>query len=67
MHTVTISRLLEIAPPGTTDPSPFLYDTTFYSMAGTIGVASIANSMVTKVDAKHLMATEELKGEKTES
>ena len=66
-NTVTISRLLEIAPPGTTDPSPFLYDTTFYSMAGIIGVASIANSMVTKVDAKHLMEAEELKGEKTEA
>ena len=56
-NTVTISRLLEIAPPGTTDPSPFLYDTSFYSMAGIIGVASVANSMVTKVDAKLLTPT----------
>jgi hypothetical protein len=26
-HTVTISRLLEIAPLGTLDPTPLLYDT----------------------------------------
>lgn len=31
---VTIGRLMEIAPMGTIDPSPNLYDTTLYSMGG---------------------------------
>ena len=31
---VTIGRLMEIAPMGTVDPSPNLYDTTLYSMGG---------------------------------
>ena len=41
---------MELAPPGTVDPSPFLYDSTFYGMAGIISVAAVANSMITKVD-----------------
>ena len=48
-NTVTIARLMELAPPGTVDPSPFLYDSTFYGMAGIISVAAVANSMITKV------------------
>ncbi len=31
---VTIARLMEIAPVGTVDPSPNLYDSTLYSMGG---------------------------------
>lgn len=31
---VTIARLMEIAPLGTVDPSPNLYDSTLYSMGG---------------------------------
>ena len=30
--TVTIPRLLEIAPQGTLDPSPFIYNSTLYTM-----------------------------------
>ena len=44
-NTVTIARLMELAPPGTVDPSPFLYDSTFYGMAGIISVAAVANSI----------------------
>jgi len=36
---VTIGRLMEIAPVGTVDPSPNLYDTTLYSMGGVLLVA----------------------------
>ena len=54
-NTVTIARLMELAPPGTVDPSPFLYDSTFYGMAGIISVAAVANSMITKVDPKYHM------------
>lgn len=51
--TVTITRLMEIAPPGTVDPTPFLYNTTMYAMAGFLGVAAVANSMVKPVDPKY--------------
>ncbi len=35
--TVTIARLMEIAPAGTSDPTSGLYNTTMYSMAGASG------------------------------
>ena len=34
--TVTVAKLMEIAPVGTMDPTPFLYDTSFYSIAAAI-------------------------------
>jgi MFS family permease len=50
---VTVARLMEICPPGTIDPTPFLYDSTFYSMVGILGVAAVSNAMITKVSEKH--------------
>ncbi len=32
---------MEIMPKGTVDPSPFLYDTTMYAMAGLMGAVNI--------------------------
>jgi len=48
--TVTLQKLVAIAPAGTVDPTPMLYDTTMYSMAGLLGVAFVANSQVRPVD-----------------
>lgn len=31
---LTIGKLMEIAPAGTVDPTPFIYDSTMYTMAG---------------------------------
>lgn len=31
---LTIGKLMEIAPVGTVDPTPFIYDSTMYTMAG---------------------------------
>jgi len=53
--TVTIARLMEIAPPGTVDPTPFLYDSTFYAVSGILAVSAVSNALITKVDAKHFM------------
>lgn len=53
--TVTIARLMEIAPPGTVDPTPFIYDSTFYSVSGILAVAAVSNALITKVDSKHFM------------
>jgi hypothetical protein len=45
-QTITISRLLEIAPEGVPDPTPHLYDTTFYVAAGFVGVAAVCNQLL---------------------
>jgi MFS family permease len=54
--TVTIAKLLELAPPGTADPSATLYNTTMYLMAGLLAVGFVANALVRPVAAKHYSA-----------
>jgi hypothetical protein len=51
--TVTLPKLMEIAPSGTIDPSANLYNTTMYVMAGLLTVALIANALVRPVDPRH--------------
>lgn len=51
--TVTIAKLMELAPPGTVDPSSTLYNSTMFVMAGLLVLALIANAMVRPVDPKH--------------
>ena len=53
--TVTISRLMEIAPPGVIDPTPNLYNSTMYLMALLLGIALISNALMRPVDARHHM------------
>jgi nitrate/nitrite transporter NarK len=48
--TVTLSRLMELAPQGTTDPSTTLYNSTMLVMAGLLGIALVANALVRPVD-----------------
>lgn len=45
-NTATIPRLLEIAPPGTPDPTPYLYDVTYQYVTGLLCLAACANLMV---------------------
>ncbi|MGE4003964.1 MAG: MFS transporter, partial [Planctomycetaceae bacterium] len=54
--TVTISRLMELAPPGTVDPSSTLYNSTMYAMAALLAIALIANLLIRPVDPKHHLA-----------
>ncbi len=51
--TVTVARLLEIAPAGSVDPTSTLYNTTMYAMAGLLVLAFIANLLVKPVREKH--------------
>ena len=44
--TVTIAKLMEIVPPGTLDPTPGIYDSTMYAMAGIMGCAVVCNSLI---------------------
>lgn len=48
--TLTIEKLMTIAPPGTIDPTPFLYDTTCYIAAGLMGVAAMSNLVIKPLD-----------------
>lgn len=57
-NTVTISKLMEIAPPGTVDPTTNLYNNTMYLMAALLAVALISNALMRPVDPKHHMIEE---------
>jgi MFS family permease len=54
-QTVTIPKLMEIAPPGTTDPTSSLYNLTMYLMAALLAIALIANALMRPVHPKHYM------------
>ncbi|WP_323780190.1 OFA family MFS transporter [Leisingera sp.] len=51
--TVTIARLMEIAPAGTLDPTPSLYNTTMYCMAALLAAAFFANLAMRPVKEHH--------------
>jgi MFS family permease len=55
VKTVTINKLMEIAPEGTVDPTSSLYNTTMYLMAVILFVALIANATMRPVNPKHHM------------
>lgn len=51
--TVTLAKLMELAPPGTVNPSATLYNTTMYLMAALLVIALVANLCIKPVDEKH--------------
>jgi MFS family permease len=59
--TVTIAKLMEIAPAGTVNPTSTLYNTTMYVMAGLLFIALLSNALMRPVDPKHYMTEEQLK------
>jgi hypothetical protein len=52
-RTVTIGKLMEIAPPGTVDPTSSLYNTTMYLMAVLLALALVSNATMRPVSAIH--------------
>jgi hypothetical protein len=52
-NTVTIEKLLALAPPGTPDPSAGLYNSTMYAMAALLLVALLANALIKPVVGSH--------------
>lgn len=56
-NTVTIAGLMDLAPEGTIDPTPTLYNTTMYCMAALLVVAFFANLMVRPVHTKNHVDT----------
>ena len=57
-NTVNISRLLEIAPAGTADPTSSLYNSTMILMAALLGIALVSNALMRPVSAKHHLKEE---------
>lgn len=49
---------MEIAPAGTVDPTPSLYNTTMYCMAALLVIAFFANLFLKPVKPHHFMETE---------
>jgi MFS family permease len=52
-QTVTIARLMEIAPAGTVDPTPSLYNSTMYLMAVMLAIGLVSNYLMKPVSEKH--------------
>lgn len=50
--TLTIEKLMELAPPNTVDPTPFLYDTTCYVAAGLMSLAFLSNLAIRPLDLR---------------
>ncbi|CAB1098230.1 unnamed protein product [Ectocarpus sp. CCAP 1310/34] len=50
---LTIGKLMELVPAGTPDPTPFIYDSTLYTMAGLMGVAAVAHSTIRPMNPKY--------------
>ncbi|MCY4263072.1 MAG: OFA family MFS transporter [Candidatus Dadabacteria bacterium] len=51
--TVTLAKLMNIAPEGTVDPTSSLYNSTMYVMAGLLIIALISNLLINPVHEKH--------------
>jgi MFS family permease len=54
-NSVTIARLMEIVPEGTTDPTSSLYNSTMVLMAALLGLALVSNALMKPVDPRHHM------------
>jgi hypothetical protein len=54
-QTVTIAKLMEIAPAGTIDPTSSLYNMTMYLMAALLAIALVANALMRPVHPRHHM------------
>lgn len=55
--TVTVSKLMDIVPPGTIDPTSSLYNSTMLAMAGLLVIAFFANAAVRPVSAQHSLTS----------
>jgi MFS family permease len=53
--TVTLAKLMEIAPSGTVDPSATLYNSTMFVMAALLAVALLANLLIRPVASRHYL------------
>lgn len=52
-NTVSIVQLMQIAPSGTVDPTPSLYNTTMYTMAALLIIGLLCNALIRPVHSRH--------------
>lgn len=57
--TVSVSKLMELVPEGTVDPTPGLYNSTMYAMAALLVIAFFANLAIKPVASHHHMEEKE--------
>jgi len=60
-NTVTISKLMELVPPGTSDPTPLVYTDTMNSCAALLAVGFTANALIRPVHESHYMPDDPLR------
>ncbi len=48
-----LAKLMAVSLPGTVDPSPFLYNTTMYTMASLAALAALSHSLIKPVHPKY--------------
>lgn len=46
-----------MTPPGTIDPTPYLYDSTMYTLAGMMVVSAVAHALVKPIPPKVVVDT----------
>lgn len=51
--TITINKLMNLVPDGVQNPTPFLYESTLYSMAGLMALAAASHCMVRPLNEKY--------------
>jgi len=54
---LTLSKLVSLLPPGATDPSPFLYNSSMFTMAGLACFAGALHFIIKPVDRKYFEKT----------
>ena len=54
---LSISKLVVLAPPGTMDPTPHLYDTTMYALTGLMAVSVVAHLLVQPIKQPPIQAS----------
>ncbi len=58
-NSVTIARLMEIAPAGTADPTSGLYNSTMVLMAALLAIALVSNALMRPVHSRHHIIEEQ--------
>ena len=62
--TLTINKLMKLVPDGTVNPTPFLYDSTMYTMAALMTLAAASHYLVKPVNKKYFEVIEQKQEEK---
>jgi len=51
---------MNIMPPGTIDPSPFLYNSSMYTLSAVVGLAGIIHYSIKPIDPSHFEKNDDI-------